>query len=285
MTGLINKILLTASAASISVEAQAFEPGLYNTYWTNNARTSIYSSTCGSTTSTSGCYGSANLGSFHRACAMVTTAVEQKQETNGSTTYRRQVAVMDKGAVNGAKVTLTIFREMQTISATEDVTLRTTKQKTLTLPLVGGPSASCFLARNAAGFYVGTDKNPNAVRVSYDFSMTTLPGFYPPTAVTGINVMQGGYVTITHKDGFYMFRNDGSLEADGGGSEFVIGTQNGTVIPGEKASSTSVPTAAAAGTLVDAQAHTVASDGKTLTRNSAGAIILDGSQAAHFPAN
>jgi hypothetical protein len=287
MTSLAKKALLAASVVSISVEARALESGLYNTYSTNAARTRISSLTCGATRTTSGCYGFADLGTFRRACAMVTTTIDQKQE-NGATTYRRQVIVMDKGAVNGAKVTLSIFRETQTIDATDDVTLNTAKRKTLTLPLVGGPSASCYLARNGAGFYVGTNKNPNAVLVSNDLSMTTLPGFSPPIPVASINAMQGGYVTVTHKggtlDGFYMFRNDGSLEEDGGGAQFVVGTQNGALIPGEKPSSASVSTAASSGTLLDAQAHPVASNGSSITRNAAGTITLNGAQPAHFPA-
>jgi hypothetical protein len=284
MIALTRKTLLAGPMLLLSVEAQALEAQLYNVYWANDAKTSVSSLTCGSTSTTSGCYGSAVLGPFRQACAMVATAIDKIEGPNNSTTYRRQVAIMDRGAQSGAQVTLSIYRETHTIDATNDVTITTSKVKSLTLPLVGGPSASCYLARNASGFYVGTNKSPAAVRVSSTFAVTTLPGFSPPIAVASITAMQGGYVTVTHKagalDGFYLFRNDGSLQASGGGDSFVAGTQNGVVIPGVKSASTA--TTASSGALLDAQGHVVASHGKSVVRNSAGAVILDGSQSLHF---
>ncbi|MBY6244018.1 hypothetical protein [Methylosinus sp. Sm6] len=286
MTALTKKTLLAAPILCISAEVQALEADLYNTYSANSAKTSIISATCGSTTNSSGCYGSATLGSFRRACAMVATSKVEKREPNGSTTYRRQIVVMDKGAQTGAQVMLSIYRETQTLTSNEDVTVSTSKIKTLTLPLVGGPSASCFLARNSAGFYVGTDKSPNAVRVSSTFAVATLPGFSPPVPVASISVMQNGFVSVTHKSGsrsgFSLFRNDGSLELSGGGDEFVVGNQNGAVIPGTTMSSASIPTATTSGTLLDAQAHPVASNGKSVVRNSAGVVVHDGVQDFHF---
>jgi hypothetical protein len=283
----LKRIALSAAPILlISVEAQAFEPGLYNTYSANSSKTSISSSTCGATMSTSGCYGSASLGPFRRACALVTTPISQRLAPDGARTYGRLVAVMDKGALTGAQVTLSIYREIQTITADEDVTLVTSKVNTLTLPLVGGPAASCFLARNGAGFYVGTDKSSNAVLVSKTYAVTKISGFSPPIPVGSINAMEGGHVTVTHKNGnlggFTMFRNDGSLEASGGGNNFVVGTQNGSLIPGEKATTASVPTAAASGTLLDAQGHPVAIDGKSVVRDSTGAAIQDGAKDIHF---
>jgi hypothetical protein len=183
---------LAAPMLFISVESQALEAELFSSYWTDAAKTMVSSLTCGSTPIGSGCIGSATLGPFRQVCAMVATGVTKKIESNGSTTFRMQIVIMDRGATTGAQVRLLIYRETQTVTET-DATAHTSGVKALTLPLVGGPTASCFLARNASGFYVGADKSPSAVKVSNTFAITSLGSFTPPVPVASITAMQDGH--------------------------------------------------------------------------------------------
>jgi hypothetical protein len=62
---------------------------------------------------------------------------------------------------------------------------------------------------------------------------------------------------------------------DGGLELFLAGTQNAATIPVSQSSS------ASASTVLDTQAHPVTANGKSVVRNSAGAIILDSAQVVH----
>jgi hypothetical protein len=286
MIALTRKTLLATPMLFISVETHALEAELYNSYWTDSAKTRVNSLTCGSTPGSSGCYGSATLGPFHQVCAMVATEVAKKTEQDGSTTFKRRVAIMDRGKLAGVQVRFYIYLETQTVTAA-GATTQTSRVRTLTLPLVGGPSASCFMARNASGFYVGTDKSPSAVRVSNTtFEITTLGSFSPPIPVASITAMQDGHVAVTHKgassSGATIYGNDGKYEMGGGLELFLAGTQNASTIAGAQSCSASVSTAAASTALVDAQTHIVARDEKSVLRDSAGAIVLDSAQVIHF---
>jgi hypothetical protein len=283
MISISRKALLAAPMLFISVESQALEVELYNSYSTDNAKTRVTSVTCGSTPSSSGCYGSAWLGPFRQVCAMVATGVTKTTAPNGSTIYRRQIAIMDRGAVAGAQVRLLFYRETHTVTATGDATVHTGGVRALTLPLVGGPTALCSLARNASGFFVGTNKSPQAVRVSNTFEIIALSGFSPPVPVVAITAMQDGHVAVTHKDdafggGATFYRNDGSYDGGGGSESFVVGTQNGAALPIAAPALASAPSTTA---LLDAKGRAVVHNGNPVVRDSAGVIIREGEQVAH----
>jgi len=217
-------VLGVAIATAAPVRAEQ-----YNTFWTDNAQTYVYSSTCGSTQTSSGCYGFASLGPFRQACAIVSTPVVSTAEADGSVANTRRILVMDRGAQAGDAVTLSVFSRIS-IASRDNILTTTRLIRTVTLPLFGGPEAKCSMARNAAGTYVGTTQSPNAVRVDDNFALTVLPGFSPALPVDRITSTPGGNVAVTHKDsvssGFYLFRNDGALLMSGGGENFVIETGN-----------------------------------------------------------
>jgi len=278
--------LVTAGAS-----AQALDLEQVTTYSTDASKTYVSSLTCGSTTNASGCFGFATLGPFRQACAIVATPVWSKSEPNGSTTYSRRVAVMARGARTGERASLWIYLESNNVTANY-ITPETKLVKAVPLPITGGPTASCFMARNASGFYVGTNQSPDAVRVAPDFTVATVGGFFPPIPVAGITSTADGHVAVTYKsgaaDGFYVYRNNGSLVEDGGGASFMVGAGNAVQIgPNANAyplAATSKPAAVeATPPLQDAARLPLGGQGNAAVRDGSGTVIFGGGKSFTHP--
>ncbi|GLI91075.1 hypothetical protein [Methylocystis echinoides] len=224
------RLLLAVSFFATGASAQAYPIQQVTTYSINTAKTYVYSSTCGTTTNTSGCYGGATLGPFRQACAIASTPITTTTQADGSTTFTRRIAVMDRGSQAGASVNLFVYLESNNVKP-DSATPTTRLLRRVTLPVIGGPTASCSLARNGAGFYLGTNLSNNAVRVDDSFATSTTPGFSPPIPVAGVTSTPEGYMLVTHKSsassGYYLFNNSGATMQSGGGSSLLVGAGNG----------------------------------------------------------
>lgn len=249
---------------------------LFNSYGYDNAKTQIFSVTCGSTAGSSGCYGSAILSPFRQACALVATPLITRAEPNGSTTLSRRVAVMDRGSRGGDRVVVHIFQETITV-AEPHATPQTSLLRTINLPLVGGPSATCSIASHPTGFYVGTTLSPEAIRIAGDYTLTSFSGGSPPIPLESITTLLDGHIAVTFKDtasnasGFFVLNNEGQFVMGGGGAQFLVGSGNGVNL-GPNAPTVTQPAMAALNVA-----------NRRIVKNAAGAVLFDGSRTYAMP--
>ena len=215
---------LGITSPALAQTALPIDHALYTTY-ESYGNSNITWVTCGSTTNTSGCYGSGSLGPFNRVCALM----EGEPVTVGNT-VTRSIYVLDGGS-STSTVSLNVFKKTDIITSNSD-TVSITPSKKLTLALIGGSNASCAMAANAGFIFVGTNVSPSAVKVNkLTYGLTRLGGFSPPLPVTAITANDYGYVTVTQEaagqgSGFSVYGPNGMLQVDGGGAPFIPNTTN-----------------------------------------------------------
>lgn len=211
-------LFMLSPLAAHAQTPSAPDANLYTNYF--GSPTSVNWIVCGSTTGSSGCYDSGNIGPFVSVGAML----ESGASVSGDV-VTRFIYVVDAGA---SPVTLYVYKKTDTVTSTFDTTV-VTLFKTISLsPLVGG-SVTTYMAANAKYLYIGTSLSPNAVSVAKGtLKVTELGGFSPPLNITSITSNQYGYVTVTQGSGiltgFTVFGPTGGAVEDGGGSEFMLGT-------------------------------------------------------------
>ncbi len=226
--GLLAAIIVLAFAAVLPLRAQnpavAPDSTLYITYslFSNDGQTTVSWVVCGSTQDSEGCFDSGSLGPFVAVGAMI----EGLPSVAGDV-VTRAIYVVDSGS---ATVKLYVYKRTDTITDSFDTTT-ITLFRTVSLPLTGGSTALTSMAANSGYLFIGTDQSPQAVEVTKsNLAVTKVGGFSPPINVTAITADQYGYVTVTQgnsggESGFYLFGPNGAGEEDGGGADFVVGTQ------------------------------------------------------------
>lgn len=198
--------------------------GLYTTYSFGAGDTWVSLLVCGAINDSSGCYGSANLGPFGHAGALI----KGKPQPPHSATSVRDLYIVDDAAGDGTGVTLNVYHETIT-SNPPFATVSVTQTNTIALPLKGGTGAKTYIAADNVYLFIGTDQSPYAVQVNkYNLSFEEIGGFSPPENVSAITANDNGYVTVTFgNDGFYAYGPDGELEEDGGGAEYTLNSSVG----------------------------------------------------------
>ena len=211
--------------------AAPIDSTLYTSYFFGTGYQNLTLIVCGSTTQSSGCFGSAGLGPFGKVGAMIEGNPSYNLKTS---TVTRRIYIVDKASgTAGTGVTLYVYKKTDTITASFD-TIAVTLTNTLQLPLTGGANAICSMAANNGYLFIGTDQSPQAVRVQKsNLSTQGIGGFSPPINVTSITSDKYGYVTVTFggftsgEDGFYTFGPNGQGVGDGGGAWFMLSTDSG----------------------------------------------------------
>jgi hypothetical protein len=213
--------------------AGAIDATLYTRYNMDRAHTSVGWNVCGSLSGSSGCYGSGSLAPFGRA-----GAVMEGEPTTVANTVTRAIYVLDiASGINQNEVVLYVYTKVDTITTDSD-TVTVTLSQTISLPLVGAPSAHPAMAANNQFLFIGTDQSPYAVEIDKQtFSVTQVGGgFSPPINVTAILGDQYGYVTLSFGSfrsahtGFNVIGPDGSDEEDGVGSQFMANIVDGSLL-------------------------------------------------------
>jgi hypothetical protein len=205
---------------SIFCHAAAIDSGLYTTYTTDNAKTTLYWTVCGSIGTGSGCYGLGSLGPF----GQIGSIVEGSKSYNVSKgTVTRYLYVIDQAyssTLDG--VELYAYKRVDTITSSYDTTTFTL-EKTVSLPLTGGSSALTFVGANSGYLVIGTSLTAVPVEVAKkNYAITSLTIISQiPVSITADNY---GYVTVTSADGFFVVGPNGTLQEDGGGSPFIVNT-------------------------------------------------------------
>jgi hypothetical protein len=190
---------------------------LYTTYQFTDSNQGLSWVTCGATQQSEGCFGSGQLGTFGDICAVL----QGKAKIKGDT-VTQDVYVFDRDYEGGTNLYLDVYKKTDVITDSYDTTTFTaTKQINLQLP--AGKKVSCFAAAGPAYIFVGTSKSDTAVSISKsDLSLGTVGGFSPPTALTGIQADNRGYVSVNFGNGFYLFGPNGQGEEDGGGNALLL---------------------------------------------------------------
>lgn len=210
-------------SSSMPMARRATFSDFYRTYsfWTGYTRVDMV--VCGYTRDSEGCYGSAQLGPFGHAGALLGG---EPQTTHGGVTTRN-LYIVDEAAGDGTAVTLNVYQETDTVNSPY-ATISMTLTNTIALPLKGGLGANTYMAGNAGYLFIGTDQSPFAVRVDKtNLSFDEIGGFSPPSNVSSITTDDRGYVTVTFGEGFYAYGPDGNLVEDGGGADYMLNTSNG----------------------------------------------------------
>ena len=206
--------------ATIFCEGATIDSGLYTTYTTDNAKTTLYWSVCGSIGVGTGCYSSGAVSPFGE----IGSIVEGTKTYNISAgTVTRYLYVIDQQyGTAGDKVALYSYKRVDTIIGTQDTTTFTLA-KVVPLPLMGGSSAVVYLGANAGYLLVGTNLSTVPVEVSKKtYAITPMNiNSQIPSSITADNY---GYVTVTSANGFFVIGPDGTLKEYGGGSPFTVNT-------------------------------------------------------------
>jgi hypothetical protein len=198
--------------------AGTIDSGLFTTYTTDNAKTTLYWAVCGSIGKSEGCYGAGQLGPFGQIGSIVEGA---KVIDIREGTVTRFLYVVDQAYGSGQNgVALYAYKRIDTIASGNDHTTFTLK-KTISLSLVGGSQAVVLLAANKGYLVIGTSSSTAQVEVNKrTYAITPLNIISQiPNSITADSY---GYVTITSADSFAVVGPDGALQEDGGGSPFMI---------------------------------------------------------------
>ena len=176
------------------------------------------------------CDGGGTLTPFGHVCAML----QGKPDVTGDTT-KTILYVMDGGGSPTSTVTLDLFLRTDTIADLFPTNLTITTMiallKSVPLPLLGGPTATCFMAANEKLIFAGTSQPSNAVGIERSALYGPSPGVIiigsplSPLPVTSITADFAGYVTVNTGTGdeanFYLYGPAGTVLIQGGGSPFV----------------------------------------------------------------
>jgi hypothetical protein len=227
---LLLSILLTCTCTlQLHAQASAGAPdaNLYVSYFFGSGYQNVEWVVCGSTETSEGCYSSGSMGPFGKAGAMIESRFPSINLTTNTVT--RLIFVVDvAGGTSGDGVSLYVYRRTDKITSSYDTTT-VDLIKTVSLPLSGGSTASCFMVANSGYVFIGTDQGPFAVRVQKsNYDVTEIGGFSPPVNVSSITSDPYGFVTVTFggflngENGFVQFGPNGEGVADGGGAWFML---------------------------------------------------------------
>jgi hypothetical protein len=204
--------------------AATIDSGLFTTYTTDSAKTTLDWVVCGSIGTGSGCYGSGELGPFGHIGSIIESAKVYDVREGTVTRFLYVVDQAYGSAQNG--VALYVYQRVDTIASSFDNT-KFTLGKTISLPLVGGSQAVVFVAANQGYLVIGTSNSTVSIEVNKRTflitPLTIISGI--PSSITADNY---GYVTVTSADGFFVVGPDGTVREDGGGSPFTINDLLGT---------------------------------------------------------
>lgn len=223
----IRRVLITSFLLLIGGTfswAATIDSGLYTTYTTDSAKTTLSWSECGSLAGGIGCYGAGSLGPFGYMGSIVESA---KVYDNREGTVTRFLYVVDSAYGSGQNgVALNVYQRVDTIAGSY-VTTTFTLKKTIPLSLIGGNQAVVYMAENKGYLVIGSSNSTEALQVNKRTLAITPLGIISgaPFSITADNY---GYITVTSANGFFVIGPDGSLQEDGGGSPFMINALIGT---------------------------------------------------------
>jgi len=201
----------TTAAAKNVIVPPAQVPALYMFMSMHPDQKAITWFVCGSTSTSSGCYGAGDIGPFGHACGVI---------ANNGTVY-----VMDTDPANGPDVVISVYQKnVSTQPGLPKVT-------SFALPIKNDPTARCSMAVTTNYLYVGTNKSPPFAinRATYAASGAGAFGREPVTSMTATYSHE--YVVINQGNGFSIYDKDNRLQMDGGQVGQSFFNDNGIFAP------------------------------------------------------
>ncbi len=220
---LVTSLLLLS--ASLFCYAVPIDSGLFTTYTTDNAKTTLHWSICGSISTGSGCYSSGQMGPFGKIGSVVEGS---KAYNNVKGTITRHIYVIDQEYGSGQNgIALYDYQRVDTIANAYD-SANVTLAKTVSLPLTGGSSALVFVGANKGYLVIGTNMSAIPVKVTKsNYAITPLNIISQiPDSISADNY---GFITVTSPFGFFVVGPNGAVQEDGGGSPFTVNSILGTL--------------------------------------------------------
>jgi hypothetical protein len=206
--------------ATMFSQAATIDSGLFTTYDTDNAKTTLYWTVCGSIGTGTGCYSSGAISPFGHIGSII-EGNKSYNLTNGTVTRILYVVDQEYGSSQNG-VALYAYKRVDTITSSFDTTTFTLV-KTVVLPLTGGSSAATYMAANSGYLMIGTSLSTVPVEVSKKTYTITSENIISqvPISITADNY---GFITVTSANGFFVVGPTGALQEDGGGAPFIIDT-------------------------------------------------------------
>lgn len=193
---------------------------------TNPAFNDLVFSDCGSTPTTSGCFGSSTLGPFGNIGAVLGGVITWRADT-----LRQHIYVLDAAAgPHHTEVVLYDYLKTDVYDPNSGNVVASAKLvNSATVPLTGRSKTRAWLAGSGDFLYAGTSASTVAAVIQTGtLASSSYGGFSPPVAVGSITVNNYGYVSLVFGQaanpvsGFYLLNKDGEGEEDGGGAEYVV---------------------------------------------------------------
>ena len=193
---------------------------------TNPAFNDLVFSDCGSTPTSSGCFGSSTLGPFGNIGAVLGGGFTWRDDT-----LSQHIYVLDTAAgPDHIEVVLYDYLKTDVYYPTSGNAVASAKLvKSATLPLTGSSKARAWLAGSGDFLYAATSASTVAAVIhTGTLATSSYGGFSPPVAAGSITVNDYGYVSLVFGQaanpvsGFYLLNKDGEGEEDGGGAEYVV---------------------------------------------------------------
>lgn len=209
---------------TVPLLAAPIDATLFTTYSLTGGNTHLKWLVCGSTQTTSGCYGIGTLGPFGRIGTLIEGNPTEDVATNTVTRYIYVLDVASGSAENG--VSLWIYKKVDTVTTSSD-TVTVTLFQTVSLPLTGGPATVSSMAANKKFIYIGTNQDPLPVQVrKQDLSLVQFGGGISTSNVTAITADGYGYVSVIwgNGNGLEVLDPNGRAQAEGGGADFMLNT-------------------------------------------------------------
>src|SRR4051794_29071610 len=135
--------LFAATTMGLSVapaSAAKLDAGLYTLYSVSKQGRIVSYLVCGNLPQTEGCYGSGNLGSLDRACAVM----EGKPHQKGNV-ITRDIYVFDKRSSSSDPAVVIVYVRKDTITDSAD-SIQVKLKEQIPTGNFGAPNANCFMA-------------------------------------------------------------------------------------------------------------------------------------------
>ena len=193
---------------------------------TNPAFNDLVFSDCGSTPTSSGCFGSSTLGPFGNIGAVLGGVITWRDDT-----LSQHIYVLDAAAgARHTEVVLYDYLKTDVYDPTSGNVVASAKLvNSASLPLTGRSDTRSWLAGSGDFLFAGTSASTVAAVIQTGTLVSSgYGGFSPPVGVGSITVDDYGYVSLVFAQasnpdsGFYLLNKDGEGEEDGGGTQYVV---------------------------------------------------------------
>jgi hypothetical protein len=219
------RAIVCSVAVTFGISVPAFADNSLNTTYTFNGPNAIDLMTCGSTSTSQGCFGGTTLTGLSGVCSLLVGPMT----TNGNVT-KQSLYLLQTGSDTAPVVTLKVYAKVITAKPVmvgpnrwTKVTTTASLTKAVKIPsLKGGSKATCNMAANANSIFAGTSATQHAIQLDKT-KFTVRP--FGGGRLHEITANEEGYVTVIFEGNSpsqYTFGPDGKTAEMGGIANPVV---------------------------------------------------------------